>query len=427
MDLVILFFILISALRFVQADLSLSSVPTDYNDTLQVLGLLDSHFGPIDISNTFDYVIVGGGTAGLTLATRLAENGNTVAVIEAGTFYETTNSNYSSIPGAAGHYLGKSPSQDNPLVDWCQYTIPQQGFTGITKTLYPQGHVLGGSSARNFMEYQRGSAGTYDRWARTVGDDSYKWENMLAYFRKSVHFTPPNSMTRAENATPNYNPSTFDSSGGPLQVAFPNYANAISSWFARAFNASGMYAASGFTDGVLNGWGYSMSTIDGTLMTRSSSEASFLQQAFRQSFSLSVYTQTLAKRIIFDDQKRATAVQVETAAIGTGSKIYQLNATKEVIISAGSFRSPQMLMVSGIGPASTLESLNIPVVANVSGVGQRLMDQIFFGVTVKVNVDTHGTLARPDYLALATQQYVTNRTGILTNPGADMLGKYMKI
>ena len=308
-------------------------------------------------------------------------------------------------------------------MDWCQHTTPQAGLTGIVSPLYPQGHAIGGNSARNFMEYQRGTIGTYQRWAKVIDDESYSWINLLPYFKKSVHLTPPNNATRAQNATPRYDLADFDVNGGPLQVAFPNHANAAGSWISRGFEDLGMHAADGFTDGVLNGWSYTLATIDGITMSRSSSETSFLHQAMGLPPNLLVYTSSLVKRVVFDQQRKATAVEVEVSATGTGSVTYQLNATREIIISAGSFRSPQLLMVSGIGPSSTLQSLGIPVVANLKGVGHQLMDQIYFAATSsKVNVVTHSALGNPEYLSEALQRYDTNRSGILTNAGADMLG-----
>lgn len=127
------------------------------NEQVTAQGLLGSHFGAIDISATYDYVVVGGGTAGLTIARRLAQH-YSVAVVEAGGFYEVDNANITEVPADAGYYAGKKPVYDNPLIDWRQMTTPQPGFGGES-VLFPQGRALGGSSSRNFMWYQRGSKG----------------------------------------------------------------------------------------------------------------------------------------------------------------------------------------------------------------------------------------------------------------------------
>ena len=120
-----------------------------YNGRLESLSLLGSHFGAVDIPATFDYVVVGGGTAGLTIANRLSEH-HTVAVIEAGGFYEIENSNLTEVPANDVYYLGKDPLWNNPLIDWAQYTTKQPALNDES-VLFSQGHTLGGGSARNFM------------------------------------------------------------------------------------------------------------------------------------------------------------------------------------------------------------------------------------------------------------------------------------
>ena len=120
--------------------------------------------------------------------------------------------------------------------------------------------------------------------------------------------------------------------------------NAISSFFADALSVLGLKSVLGFADGNLLGYSYIPHTLTPD-QVRCSSESSFLQSAFEQTLNLNVYKSTLAKKIIFNDKKQAMAVEVST-----GGFVYQINATKEVIVSSGTFRSPQLLMVSGIGP-----------------------------------------------------------------------------
>ena len=394
-----------------------------FNEQLSAQGLLGTHFGRIGLPSSFDYVVVGGGTAGLTIARRLAES-NTVAVIEAGSFYELDNSNLTEIPADASYYLGKNPSIQNPLVDWRQETTPQLGFGGAS-VLYPQGRTLGGGSTRNFMWYQRGSLGSYQKWADAVGDQSYIFSNFLTYFKKSVQFSPPNQGARAINATPLYDESLFSPSGGPLQVSYPNFASPSASWIALGLSAIGIKELpGGLQDGKLLGWTWIADTIAPDKQTRSTSESSMLREALQLNSNLVVYQNTLAKRVLFDDSKKATGVMVETSGFGSGSVTYAINATQEVIVSSGAFRSPQMLMVSGIGPAETLQSSGIEVLANLPGVGQNMWDHIFFGPTYDVNTVTHNFLGSPEFAAQAAQEYSTSRTGILTNVGGDLLGKW---
>lgn len=147
-----------------------ASAPTDPISGQQLLG---SSFG-VPGNASFDFLIVGGGTAGLTLANRLSESGKyTVAVIEAGSFYEIGNGNFSQIPRFSWNGGGTSFADVNPLVDWNISTEPEDGVGG-QRVHYPRGRTLGGSSARNHMVYNRGTKGTYKRWADDVGDASYE-------------------------------------------------------------------------------------------------------------------------------------------------------------------------------------------------------------------------------------------------------------
>ena len=203
-------------------------------------------------------------------------------------------------------------------------------------------------------------------WADQVGDQDYTWSKFLPYFEKSLNFTPPDASKRAANATPDYDTTTLGQGNGPLSVTFPNYAQAYSSWVQKGLQEIGIQPRKGFTSGGLIGSAYSVATIESTLQTRESSESAYLQPALTNP-DLTIYTQTLATQIIFDSNKVATGVQVNTAG-----KVYTLSAGKEVIVSAGTFQSPQLLMVSGVGPQSTLSQFNIPVVADRPGVGQNM-------------------------------------------------------
>ena len=342
-----------------------ATVPSYFDEALTGQGLLGSHFGAVDLGGSYDYVVVGGGTAGLAIARRLAE-GNTVAVVEAGGFYEFDNSNLTQIPADASYYLGKNPVYRNPLLDWGQMTTPQPGFNGIS-ALYPSGHTLGGGSTRNFMWYQRGSTGSYQRWADAVDDQSYTFDNLLPFFKKSVNLTAPSPL-RYSNSTPQYNPDDFQQGGGPLSVSWPNFASPSASWAAMGLTEIGINETDGaMADGNLFGWSWIGQTISPD-QVRSTSESSFLRDALLNTLSLDVYKNHLAKRILFDSDKNAVGVDIEAIGVGSSSITYTLNATKEVILSSGTFRSPQMLMVSGVGPAATLQANGIDVVADRPGV-----------------------------------------------------------
>jgi len=361
--------------------------------------------------------IIGGGTAGLTVAARLAENPAwSVAVIEAGGFYEIDNGNISQIPAFAGTFTGADPSSTQPLIDWNIETAPQQQLNGRSLH-YPSGKTLGGGSARNILAYQRGTSGSYQAWADNVGDQSYSFANLLPFFQRSVRFTSPNYSKRGRNSTTLFNASAFSPHGGPLHVSYSNYWLPISPYAKDAFVKSGFTQIAGFNSGKLLGFSEFSTTINPEAAIRSSSETSFLQEAILSS-SLQVYQQTTARKILFNAKNMATGVNVVTSG-----KSYTLSARQEVIVAAGTFRSPQMLMVSGIGPGATLKSLGIPVISNLSGVGQNMWDQPFFGLTYRVNIATHSELmSNRSFLSIATSEFLRNQTGPLTSTGTAFVG-----
>ncbi|CAG8949917.1 hypothetical protein HYFRA_00004247 [Hymenoscyphus fraxineus] len=384
--------------------------------TEQILAqdLIGSHFGVPGTPSSFDYVVLGGGTGGISLATRLAQSGRySVAIVEAGDFYEFTNGNLSEIPADASAFI--DPSTRNPLLDWYQFTENQTGLGGRS-LFFPSGKVLGGSSARNFMWYHRSSKGAYQKWADLTGDDGYKFQNFLPYFQKSAQYHPPDNIMRRANSTPSIDMSAWSPSGGPLQVGYPNWANPISSWISQGLSAMGLKELPGLVNGDIFGWAYTAFTIDPSTQTRSSSEASYLRAALRTT-GIVVYKNTMAKKVIFDADKRAVG-----AIISTGGLSFQINATREVIVSAGALRSPQLLMVSGVGPRDILSKLGIPVIKDLPGVGQNMWDHIAFSPAYAVNLVTHSSLSDASWSAQQTADYISSRTGQLTNCGGDILG-----
>jgi choline dehydrogenase len=176
--------------------------------------------------------------------------------------------------------------------------------------------------------------------------------------------------------------------GGPLNVAYPTFAQPFSGYMQGALNELGMPTVPGFNNGSLMGCSYCSTTINPTTGRRDSAATSFLNDAKRKGrTNIHVFTSTMAKKIVLDEKKRAVGVIVEKRG-----KERTLGVKKEVIVSAGAFQSPQLLMVSGIGPADHLRELDIPVLVDLPGVGQNLQDHIFFGPTYKVDVRTFTSL-----------------------------------
>lgn len=401
----------------VLAGLSVRAAPAQDSS---ITGLLGTNFGIPGQNYEFDYIVVGGGQAGLTMAARLAENSAvTVGVIEAGTFYGITNGNLSEIPCSGTWFAGKDVDDWQPTIDWGFVTEPQPVLLNA-RVHYPRGRTLGGCSAHNYMTYQIATRGSYDQMAKEIDSSAYTFEKFFPYFKKSQHFAPPvgGTYNRFANSTPQYDPSRLGTVG-PLSVLYPKYAQAFGSWAAKGLEAIGLKSQKGFESGNLAGaYAYPLATIRNAENKRESSETAFLQPhlAVGQS-NLITFVSTLAKRVLFDGQKRATGVLAETQGLK-----YTISARKEVIASAGAFQSPQLLMVSGIGPKETLQQHGIDVIQDSPGVGQNMKDHVLFGSSYRVNVQTNSAIGSPAQLALFEKQYAQGN-GPMTNPGIDILGK----
>ncbi|KAF5366691.1 hypothetical protein D9757_013583 [Collybiopsis confluens] len=393
----------------------LNAALTPRSSLSPTLGGLDANITGED--RTFDFVVIGAGTAGIPIAYRLSEDPSvTVALIEAGQFYEYFNAPLSSTPFGDLFGVGTEASEVNSNVDWGFITAPFPGANN-RDIHYARGKALGGSSARNFMIYQRPTKASLQMWADDVDDQSYNWENFLPYFQKSVDFTPPDLSVRAANATAGFNPEAFSSYGGPLQVSFPKYAQPFSSFMPGGFADIGVNSTEDFNSGSLMGAQYTPGTIDPNGSFRASSQETFLTAAAART-NLEVFDMTMAKKIIFDDQKNAIGVQVNA----TGFPLFTINATKEIILSAGALQSPQLLMVSGVGPQATLEALDIPVIHANENVGQNMWDHVLAAITYPISTDSAARIVNDaQYQADSLVEWQTNGTGPFSNMNSDFL------
>lgn len=390
----------------------------------QTGSLLGNSFGTPGSNATFDYVVVGGGNAGLTIASRLAQNRSaSIAVVEAGGFYEIDNGNASVVPGYSTQFTGSKLTAYNPLIDWGFGTQPQPG-AGDRVLHYARGKTLGGSSARNFMLYHRPTRDSLQRWADEVEDQSYTFDNLLPYYKKSCHYTPPNQTLTYTNSTNLQSSEAFSVHGGPLEVSFSNTIDALGTWMRRAFIALGMDQINGFNSGRLIGSAYATLTVNPRNAHRSSSESSFLRESLDNGSGLVVYKNALAQKILFDSDKVATGVQIATAGtFGTASLNYTLHAQKEVIVSAGTLQSPQLLMVSGVGPCKHLARFGILCINNLPGVGQNLQDHPIFGTAHRVNTLTNSASKNNKTVAAANvQKYLEHASGPLAIFGPGYYG-----
>lgn len=398
----------------------------------------------------YDYVVVGGGTAGITIGTRLAENGFRVAVVEAGGYYEDVRP-ICEVPGAATLGVGASISTASD-VDWkfVAYNVPGADYRDIH---YPRGKCLGGSwvlppmtchSMGLTRQHQLGielhdvsevsiteckalfqltplsrpSKEAMKKWAELVNGSSYLWDNVLPFFKKTVSFK--SRKPRQYGPPTGTNETTFDETGRPLQVSYPRYAMPFSNSARGGFTAIGINETQGFSSGSLMGHQYVAMTIRPWDQTRSSSESAFLQGS-PHLVNLTIYKNTLVKNIVFNHRKRAIAVKARQKWVFWDWAI-TLRAMREVIVSAGAFQSPQLLMVSGVGPADVLQKHGIDVLVDLPGVGQNMWDHVFFGPSYPVKVNTFTRMTQsPVFFAEQLADYLILRTGMLTNPSTDYI------
>lgn len=291
----------------------------------------------------FDYVIVGAGSAGCTLAARLSEDpAVSVCVLEAGG--PDTNPLIQAPIGFA--FLGeKSP------LNWRFETVPQKQLNGRAGH-QPRGKTLGGSSSINAMIYIRGSRHDYDRWAES-GATGWGWDNVLPYFKKAE-----DNERGADD---------FHGVGGPLGVSDLRYKNPLSDVFLQAASELQLPLNSDFNGESQDGVGYYQVTQrDGQ---RCSAARAYLHPAMARD-NVTVVTDAHTERVAFDGQ-RATGVEFVHKGNGKTAK-----AKREIILSAGAFQSPQILMLSGVGPAAHLREYGINVVADRPEVGGNLQDHL---------------------------------------------------
>ncbi len=292
-------------------------------------------------SDSFDFVVVGAGAAGCVLANRLTASGrHSVLLLEAG---GADRNPWIHIP------LGYGKLFTNPKVNWLYSSEPQAG-AGNRRIAQPRGKVLGGSSSINGLLYVRGQREDYDRW-RDLGNAGWGYADVLPYFRKTE------DQQRGADE--------YHGVGGPLSVSDPSEPHPLVEAYLAAAEECGYRRNPDFNGATQEGFGYNQLTLRKGF--RSSAATAYLRPARRRG-NLTVITHAHATRILFSGQS-ATGVEYLRAG-----KLGSAVARREVIVAGGSFNSPQLLQLSGVGQAALLQSFGIHVVANLPGVGMNLQD-----------------------------------------------------
>jgi len=330
----------------------------------------------------FDFVIVGAGSAGCAIANRLsADPRNKVALIEAG---GRDLSPWIHIP------VGYFKTIKNPALNWMYKTEKDPGLNGRSLN-WPRGKTLGGSSSINGLLYVRGQAQDYDNW-RQMGNVGWSWDDVLPLFKRAENWEDGESELRGGK--------------GPLSVSHSRKSWKIVDAWVKAAEEAGFPYNPDYNGEKQDGVGYFQLTAKNGL--RCSSAKAYLSEA-RSRDNLTILTHVLTHKVLFDG-KRAVGIE--------GSKKGQkvtIKARKEVILSAGAIGSPQILMLSGIGPGSHLKDHGIEVLDEKAGVGQNLQDHLQARPVFKCNVPTINTRA----VGMINQakiglEYILKKTGPLT-------------
>lgn len=350
-----------------------------------------------ELLSSYDFVIVGGGTAGLVLASRLSEDANTtVLVLEAGDTGDAVAGSI-NIPGNAYYQsLWNSP------YNWNFSTLGQAN-AGNRVLPWPRGKVLGGSSAMNGMYSVRPSQVELDAWPSlsAPGDDSAKgkwgWQAMLAAMKKSETFVPPTSDVQ-QAANIEYDPSSHGSSG-PLYNSFPGYmVPLVGSWI-PTLAALGVPETQDAYNGQTWGSFISTSTINPTNWTRSYARSAYIDSLPPRG-NIQILPNAMVTRILFGNNTGTgsgagsgdlTASAVEYASSPTSTR-YTVGVGKEVILAGGAIGSPTILMYSGIGPKNVLQTAGIQVELDLPGVGQHLQDHISTQLIYNTTAETASTI-----------------------------------
>ena len=346
-----------------------------------------------DSLDSFDYVIVGAGTAGCVLANRLSADPQArVLLVEAG-----GKDDYFWIDIPVGYLY----TINNPRTDWCYKIEPDPGLNGRSIG-YARGRVLGGCSSINAMIYMRGQRSDYDHWAGQ-GNRGWSWDEVLPYFRRTEDYV--------------HGVDEFHGAGGELRVEERRVSWEILDAWRDAAEQCGIPKIAEFNRG--DNFGTAYFQVNQRRGVRWSGTKAFLRPVLHRP-NLTVLTDAHVNRLCLDTAggtRRATGIEVRHAG---GQKVIQ--ARRDVILAAGAIGSPQILQLSGVGPGALLQRLGVPVVHDLPGVGENLHDHLQVRIMYKVsgcrtlNERANSLLGK----AAMGLEYLLFRTGPLTMPPSQM-------
>ncbi len=336
--------------------------------------------------SNFDYIIVGAGTAGCLLANRLsADPSKRVLLLEAG---GRDNYHWIHIPVGYLYCIG------NPRTDWLYNTLPDKGLNGRSLR-YPRGKVLGGCSSINGMIYMRGQARDFDQWATKTGDDHWKWDNCLPFFVQHEDY--------------HGGLNEFHGVGGEWRIEKQRLRWDILDAFSQACVQAGIPEVEDFNRGSNEGVSYF--DVNQKSGLRWNTTRAFLRPIMGRS-NLEVWTHAqVAKLLLTSDSNGKSHCSGVDVALPSGR--ISINAREAVVLSAGAIGTPQILQLSGIGPANLLQKYGITTMVNLPGVGQNLQDHLQIRSVYKVEgVNTLNTLSNSFWgKAKIGMEYAFKRSG----------------
>ncbi|EXJ76070.1 uncharacterized protein A1O5_00578 [Cladophialophora psammophila CBS 110553] len=362
------------------------------------------------VSRKYEFVVVGGGTAGLVVAARLTEDPNiSVAVLEAGE--NRMDDKSVSTPSLYPTMIGRKE------YDWCMTSTPQLNAGNKIYSM-PRGKVLGGSSAINYLMYVRGSKNDYIRGWESIGNPDWGWEGMLPYFKK--HQTLDNTPRHSD---PQFMPiaggDKYHGTNGPIHTSFNDWYMPLEVDFAKA-----AYEVTGTKKTIHDAWSGDHLGFYSSLGAvnrsddpgkRSYAATGYLRPNLGRP-NLKVLTEAQATKIILDGN---TATGVEF--VHKGQK-YSVHATREVILSAGVIQSPQLLELSGIGDPEILKTAGVECVVGNKGVGANFQDHVLGGILydLKPGIDSMDALHGEEFMKMQQDVYQNSQKGLYANPGMMM-------
>ncbi|KAH8102926.1 GMC oxidoreductase [Cristinia sonorae] len=342
-----------------------------------------------------DYLVIGGGTAGLVVAARLSEDPSvTVGVLEAGEYHKDDPK--VNIPGMMGAGLM------DPKLDWAFFSEPQK-YLGGRPMFHPRGKGLGGSSALNFMVLVRPAKAELDSWEE-LGNPGWNWENTLSYMKKSETLDPV-KLTKEESleyaAIPD--PSSHGTDG-PIHSSFPPHITEVHSALLKSFETLGLPRNNDSFTGASVGTFLGTNAVDAKTATRSYSATGYYAPNIARP-NLLVLTGSYATKINFEgvgDLQRAVSVDFTK-----DGKSFNVAVSKEAILSAGSIQTPQLLELSGVGDKDVLAAHGIDAIIDLPGVGENLQDHGFVPVIVEADgkLDTIENYSNPELMAKEQERY----------------------